>query len=130
MSHLFLAFIKQLQHIDQPQNGITHQSVKRHHPILKQKALRMHNVKETWSTLKKFKAKTEHIMSIAPKIREWGWAPQISPSLRKQNTTDKSMDCVKVFLTGTLSGLGSMSTGQKEIVGQISLRKTMLILLC
>lgn len=69
--------------IDQPQNGITHQSVKRHHPILKQKALRMHNVKETWSTLKKFKAKTEHIMSIAPKIREWGWAPQISPSLRK-----------------------------------------------
>ena len=88
------------------------------------KALRIHHVKETWATLKKnLKQKLKHIISIAPKLREGGWASQINPSLRKQNTTDKSTDRVKVFLTRKSSGLASKLPGQKEIVRPISLKK-------
>lgn len=88
------------------------------------KALRIHHVKETWATLKKnLKQKLKHIISIAPKLRKGEWASQINPSLRKQNTTDKSTDRVKVFLTRNPSGLASKLPGQKEIVRQISLKK-------
>lgn len=112
-SNLLLAFIKCLGHINQPQNGIAHQSVKRQCPILKQKALRIHHVKETWSTLKKFEAEAWERISIALKTREWGSVPRIKLSFKTQKTTGKNIGGVS-FLQGPLLVLALCLPGRRS----------------